>query len=106
MFCLLYDSVLTTINDHWKDHSLDYMDLVGRVMSLLFNTLSSFLTAFLLRGDHLLISWLQSPSAVISEPKKRRSVTTSTLPPSVCHVQCYGPLPIVLQAHCLLDLRP
>ena len=85
MFCLLYDSVLTTINDHWKDHSLDYMDLVGRVMSLLFNTLSSFLTAFLLRGDHLLISWLQSPSVVMSEPKKRKSVTIFTSSPSICH---------------------
>ena len=51
---------------------------VGRVMSLLFNILSRFVTAFMPRSDHLLISWLQSLSAVILEPKKRKSVTTST----------------------------
>ena len=50
--------------------------LVGRVMSLLFNILSRFVIAFLLRSRCLLISWLQSPSAVILEPRKRKSVTT------------------------------
>ena len=54
-------------------------------MSLLFNTLSRFVIAFLPRSNHLLISWLQSLSAVIVEPKKRKSVTTSTFSPSVCH---------------------
>ena len=58
---------------------------VGRVMSLLFNTLSRFVIAFLPRSDCLLISWLQSPSTVILEPEKRKSVTTSTFPPSICH---------------------
>ena len=58
---------------------------VGRVMSLLFNTLSGFIIAFLPRNKRLLISWLQSPSAVILEPKKRKSVTTSILSPSICH---------------------
>ena len=53
-------------------------------MSLLFNTLSKFVTAFLPRSKRLLISWLQSPSAVILEPKKRKSVTTSTFYPSIC----------------------
>ena len=48
---------------------------VGKVMSLLFNMLSSFVTAFLPRNKHLLISWLQSPSAVILEPKKIKSIT-------------------------------
>ena len=47
--------------------------------------LSRFVRAFLARGKHLLISWLQSPSAVIWEPKKRNSVTASTFPPSFCH---------------------
>ena len=54
-------------------------------MSLLFNTLSSFIIEFLPRCNRLLISWLQSPSAVILEPKKRKSVTTSTFSSSVCH---------------------
>ena len=54
-------------------------------MSLLFSTLSRFVIAFLPRSKHLLISWLKSPSAVILEPKKRKSVTTSTFSPSICH---------------------
>ena len=53
-------------------------------MSLIFNTLSRFVIAFLPRGNRLLISWLQSPSAVILEPKKRKSVTASTLSPFIC----------------------
>ena len=54
-------------------------------MSLLSNTLSRFVIAFLPKNRHLLISWLQSPSAVILEPKKIKSVTVSTVSPSVCH---------------------
>ena len=54
-------------------------------MSLLFNTLSRFVIAFLPRRNSLLISWLQSSSAVILEPKKRKSVTTSTFSLSICH---------------------
>ena len=57
---------------------------VGRVMSLLFNILSRFVIAFLPRSSHLLISCLQSPSALILE-HKRKSVTTSTFSPSICH---------------------
>ena len=52
--------------------------LVGKVMSMLFNMLSRFLITFLPRSKHLLISWLQSPSAVILEPKKIKSDTVST----------------------------
>ena len=58
---------------------------VGKVMSLLFNTLSRFVIAFLPRNKCLLILWLQSPSAVILEPKKRKYVTVSTFPFSICH---------------------
>ena len=58
---------------------------VGRVVSLLFNILSRFVIAFLPRSKRLLISWLQSPSTVILEPKKRKSDTTSTFPPSICY---------------------
>ena len=54
------------------------------MMSLLFNTLSRFVKVFLPRSKHLLISWLQSPSAVIFEPKKRKSVTVSIVSPSTC----------------------
>ena len=56
---------------------------VGKVMSLLFNKLSRLVIAFLPRSKHLLISWLQSPSAVILEPKKIKSVTVYTFSPSV-----------------------
>ena len=58
---------------------------VGKVMSLLFNMLSSLVIAFLLRGKHFLISWLQSPSAVILEPKKIKSVIISIVSPPICH---------------------
>ena len=58
---------------------------VSKVMSLFFNTLSRFVMAFLSRTKHLLILWLQSPSAVILEPKKIKSATLSTFPPSICH---------------------
>jgi len=58
---------------------------VGKVMSLLFNMLSRLVTAILPRSKCLLISWLQSPSAVILEPKKVKSVTVSTVFPSICH---------------------
>ena len=59
------------------------MDFVGKVMSLLFNMLSRLVIAFLLRSSHLLISWLQSPSAVILESKKIKSVTVSTVSKSL-----------------------
>ena len=61
------------------------MDLYGKVMSLLFNTLSRLVIAFLPRSKHLLISSLQPPSAVILKRKKIKSVTVSIVSPSVCH---------------------
>ena len=61
------------------------MDLVDKVMSLLFNMLSRLVIAFLPRSKSLLISWLQSPSAVILEPKKRKTVTVSIICASICH---------------------
>ena len=57
---------------------------VGQVMSLLFNMLSKLVIAFLPRSKCLLISWLQSPSAVILEPQKIKSVTISTVSPCIC----------------------
>ena len=58
---------------------------VGKVISLLLNMLSRLVITFLLRSKHLLISWLQSPSAVILEPPKIKSDTVSTVSPSVSH---------------------
>ena len=58
---------------------------VGKVMSLLFNMLSRLVITFLPGSKHLLISWLQPPSAVILEPTEIKSVTVSIVSPSVCH---------------------
>ena len=63
---------------------------VSKLMSQLFNMLSRLVIAFLPRGKHLLISWLQSPSAVILQSKKRKSVIISIASPSVCH-EVIGP---------------
>ena len=63
---------------------------VGRMMSLLFNMLSRLDIAFLPRSKCLLISWLQSPSAVILEPPKIKSVTVSIVSPSICY-EVMGP---------------
>ena len=68
-----------------KTTALTRWNFVGKVMSLLLNMLSRLLIAFLLRSKHLLISWLQSPSAVILEPKKIKSVRVSIVSPSICH---------------------
>ena len=62
----------------------------SKVMSLLFNALMSFAIVFLLRSKCLLISWLQSPSAVILKPKKKESATVSMFSPSICH-EVMGP---------------
>ena len=63
---------------------------VSQVMSLLYNTLSRLVIAFLPRSKRLLISWLQSPSAVILKPKKMKSLTVSIVSPSICH-EVMGP---------------
>ena len=65
--------------------ALTRQTLVGKVMSLLFNMLSRLVIAFLPRSKRLLISWLQSPSAVILASKKIKSVTVSIVSPSICH---------------------
>ena len=68
-----------------KTIALTRRTFVGKVMSLLFNMLSRVVIAFLPRRKCLLISWLQSPSAVILDPKKIKSDTVSTVSPSICH---------------------
>ena len=68
-----------------KTIALTRQTFVGKVMSLLYNMLSRLVIAFLPRSKHLLISWLQSPSAVILEPLKIKSLTVSIVSPSICH---------------------
>ena len=68
-----------------KTIAMPIQTIVDKVMSLLFNTLSRFAIAFLPRIKCLLISWLQSPSAVILEPKKIKSAIVSILSPSISH---------------------
>ena len=68
-----------------KTIALTRQTFVGKVMSLLFNRLSRLVIPFLPRSKHLLISWPQSPSAVILESKKIKSVTVPIVSPSICH---------------------
>ena len=68
-----------------KTTALSIQTFVEKVMSLLYNTLSRFVIAFLPRSKCLLISWLQSPSAVILEPRKMKSTTVFTVSPSIGH---------------------
>ena len=77
-----------------KTIALTRWTFVGKVISLLFNILSRLVIAFLLRSKHLLISWLQTPSAVILEPPKIKSVTVS---PSICH-EVMGPDAMILSS--------
>ena len=78
-----------------KTIALTRWTFVGKVMSLFFNMLSRLVITFLPRSKHLLISWLQSPSAVILEPKKIKSATVSTVYPSICH-EVMGPDAMIL----------
>ena len=68
-----------------KTIALTRWTFAGKVMSLLFNMLSRLVIAFLPRSKRLLISWLQSPSAVILELKKIKALTVSIVSPSICH---------------------
>ena len=77
-----------------KTIALTRWTFLGKVMSLLFNNLSSLVITFLPRSKRLLISWLQSPSAVIFEPPKIKSVPVSTVSPSICH-EVTGPDAII-----------
>ena len=95
MLSLLYDPTPTSIHGYWQTIALTIWTLVGKVLSLLFNMLSRLVIAFLPRSKHLLISWLQSPSAVILEPPKIKSVTISIVFPSICH-EVMGPDAMVL----------
>ena len=87
-----------------KTIALTRWTFVGKVMSLLFNMLSRLVIAFLPRSKRLLISWLQSPSAVILEPKKIKSVTVSIVSPSICR-GVMGPAAVIL-VFCRLSFKP
>ena len=76
-----------------KTIALTRRTFVGKVMSLLFNMLSRLVITFLLRSKCLLISWLQSPFAVILEPPKIKSDTVSTVSPSISHEVRWGQMP-------------
>ena len=82
---LLYSPILTSIRDHWENHTFDQTDLCWQIRSLLFNMLSGLVIAFLPRSKCLLISWLQLPSVVILETPKIKSVTVSIVSSSICH---------------------
>ena len=87
-----------------KTIALARRTFVGQVMSLLLNMLSRLVTTSLPRSKHLLISWLQSPSPVIWEPPKRKSVTASTVSPSICH-EVMG-LDAMILVYWMLSVKP
>ena len=87
-----------------KTIALTRWTFVDKVISLLFNMLSGLVITFLPRSKHLLISWLQSPSAVILEPRKIKSATVSTVSPSICH-EVIGPDAIIL-VFWMLSFKP
>ena len=78
-----------------KTIALTRQTFVGKVMSLLFNMLSMSVITFLPRSKRLLLSWLQSPSAVIFEPPKIKPIAVSTVSPSICH-EVMGPDAVIL----------
>ena len=78
-----------------KNIAFSRWTFVDKVMSLLFNMLSRLIITFLPRSKRLLISWLQSPTALILEPNKIKAVTVSTVSPSICH-EVMGPDAIIL----------
>ena len=78
-----------------KTIALSVWTFVGKVMSLLFNMLSRLVTALLPKSKHLFISWLQSPSTVILEPPKIKSVTVSIVSPSI-YLEVMGPDAMIL----------
>ena len=87
-----------------KTIDLTRWTFVGKVTSLLFNMLSRLVIAFLPRSKHFLISWLQSPSAVILELPKIKSLTISIVPPSIGH-EVMGPDAMIL-VFCILSFKP
>ena len=97
---ILWHSAFFIVHSHihmiiGKNIALTKWTFVGKVMSLLFNMLFRLVITFLPRSKRLLISWLQSPSVVILKPLKIKSVTVSTVFPSICH-EVMGPDAVIL----------
>ena len=90
MLSFLHSPTLTSMHDYWKTIALTEWTFVGKVMSLLLNMPPKLFITFLPGSKHLLISWLQSPSAVILELPKIKSDTVSTVSLSVSH-EVIGP---------------
>ena len=101
MLSHLYSPTLTSIHGYCKNHTLTLQNFVGKVLPLLFSVLSRLVITFLPRSKHHFISWLQSPSVVILEPKKIKSVTVS---PSICH-EVTGPDAMIL-VFWMLNFKP
>ena len=95
MLSFLYSPLSHPYITTGKTKALTRWTFAGKVMSLLFNMLSRLVINFLPRSKHLLISWLQSPSAVILEPPKIKSDTVSTVSPSISH-EVMGPDAMIL----------
>ena len=100
----LYSPTLTSIHDCWKTIALTRQYFVDKVMSLLFNMLSRLVITFFQRSKSLFISWLQSPSTVILEPPKIKSVSVSIVSPSICH-KVMGPDAMML-VFWMLSFKP
>ena len=92
---LFIDQLSHSYRTTGKTIALTRWTFVGKLISLLFNMVSRLVITFLPRSKCLLISWLQSPSAVIWEPKKIKSVTVSIVSPSICH-EVMGPDTMIL----------
>ena len=103
-FSLYFNSHIHTWMTTGKNEALTRWTFVGKVMSLLFNMLSRLVVTFLPGNKCLLISWLQSPSAVVLEPRKIKSVTVSTITPSICH-EVVG-LDAMILVYWMLSFKP
>ena len=100
----LYSPTFTSVHDYWKNHSFDKTDLCWQSNVSFLNMLSKLVITSLPRSKCPLISWLQSPSAVILEPPKIKSVTVSTVSPSTCH-EVMGPDAMIL-VFSMLSFKP
>ena len=95
LFRFFYSPTFKLIHDLWITIALTRQTFVGKVMSLLFNMLSRLVITFFPRSKRLLISWLQSPSAVILEARKIKSVTLAIVSSSLC-CEVMGPDAMIL----------
>ena len=95
MLSLLYGPTLTSVYDYWENHSFEYKNLCWQSDVSAFKYTVYVCHSFPSKEQALLLSWLQSPSVVILEPKKIKSVIAPTLTPSICH-EVMGPDAMIL----------